>query len=121
MSILDSFLNGIFFSLGFFITLFFFTLFIIRGLSGKKKTTYKTDELLPAFKSYLSIIKEKEKYEEIIDVEKIIDELIKGKVPDNLDKYNIKKDNSLIIKQNEGSGSEIAFVNKYKVIGIKSK
>jgi len=122
MNLLDSFLHGIFFSFGFFIVLFLFIIFLIKRLGGKKKkTTYNSDELLPAFKSYLNTIKEKEKYEEIKDVEEIIINLSKGLLPDSLNNYEIKKDNSLLIRENVGQGNEIAFVNKYKVIGIKSK
>lgn len=122
MSILDSFLHGLFFSFGFFIVLFFFIIYLVKKFGKKgKKTSYNSEELLPAFKSYLITIKEKEKYEEIKDVEEIIINLSKGLIPDSLNNYEIKKDNSLLIRENEGQGSEIAFVNKYKIIGIKTK
>lgn len=97
-----------------FLVPFFYIVHKIRKRSAKKK--YEIPELILAFEKYLHDVTHDENYEIINEINGIIDSLKKGVTPEIMETYNIKKDVSILIKDNKG-GQHIKFINEYKIIG----
>lgn len=119
MIYLLEFLKGICISFGIIIGFIIAIVFIINKLTKyKEKPKYKTDKLYDAFSLYLNDLIINEKYEDIDDVNLILQELKNNILVDNIYTYNIKKDTTLIISDVDKK-TAINFVDTYIILNKK--
>jgi len=85
---------------------------IIIYKSKNKGKTYVADELIDPFEIYLKKIVEREQYEEVENIKKIIKNLKKG-ITEGVDDYKIKDDFLIKINTSSDEDSEISFKKQY--------
>lgn len=116
MEFLAELLKGVILAVGVIVGLFICVAFIFRKINTG--SLYTPEDLIKAFENYLQEIKSDEKYEQILIVDWIIHQLMSGTVPDEVNKYQIKEDSCLLMKEVDGNMS-IKIHRTYKVIGLK--
>lgn len=117
MIYLLEFVKGILIAFG-IIAGFLITIAYIMS-KAEKEDEYEADELLKPFEKYLKKVHEDENYEEIIQVETIVNSLREGKVEDDVSNYKIKKDTSLHLNDEDGK-TALRVVTKYIIVKRKT-
>lgn len=106
-------IKGICFAAGFVIAMLITIGMLIRYMAKSEK--YEADDLIEPFQNYLGKVKIEEHYEQISEVERIIDQLNQGILPTQLTGYQIKSDNALHLSDENGS-NVFRVVKKYVVV-----
>ena len=95
---------------------FIFSVTLLMKAKTKANTRHSAEELLAAFKEYLTDLKNLEQYEDIEEVMSIVAKLEEATVPEIVNNYTIKSNPSLIIITKD-EATEMRVTNTLKVIG----
>lgn len=120
MIYLLEFLKGILIAFGIIAGFVICLIYVTHEIKNKlkKNNEYEADDLIKPFEKYLLKINYEENYEQIKQVEKIIEELKAGTVTDEIYLFKIKKDTSIhLIDENDDTA--IRVVPNYTVIKKK--
>lgn len=114
--LLYEFAKGVVFSFAFIITIIVFIVGIVKILNGAKEKSYK--DLIDAFTSYRDVLIHNNEFDNISEIDIIIEDLKKGVKSKVIQDYDIKSNSSLIIKEVK-NGQSIGINITYKIVGRK--
>ena len=121
MIYLEAFLKFFFIGIALILGIWSSIRFVVKWISID---VYEAENLLKPFKEYLKKITEEEKYEDIKELQEIIKELEKDKVPKIINQYIIQKkysiewiDNYSISGVDKQGPQTLGLIKKYIVLG----
>ncbi len=119
MTLLNELLRGIFLGIGFTFGAGFFILLLVNMLTGGSSKSYSASDLLKPFEKYRGKLHQKENYEEMEVVDKIIDGLKKDEVIDDVKLYEIDSDTKLVVADNDDGPNLIKLATTYNIKKLK--
>jgi hypothetical protein len=123
MTLLFDLFRGVFIGFGFAFGFLFIIIILVKMLlaTKSKKKTYNSNDLIKPFFYYKERLVEMEKYEEMIIVDNIMDNLGKDIIVPEVYQYEIKSDTQLVLENDEEYGrSKINFATTYVVVKQKA-